>query len=102
MLKRLECSVCANGSSSWGSRVLGGTTVRNAHFRRDLSPVVLEIDGTDHNFNVNKKSFWTTKCGELIGVALRDWKTRNGLKPGDRAWLIVVEPFRRFRLERCP
>lgn len=99
MKDRLECSVWTNGSGSWGIRILGGTQVRDAHFRRDLSPVIVEIDGRDYKFNVDKKSFWTRTCGELIGVAVKDWKTRHGLRSGDHAWLRILVPYQRFRLE---
>jgi|SRR5712664_130456 len=97
--KRLECSVWTNGSSGWGLKILGGQSVRQAHFQRDISPVVVEIDGVGQQFNVNKHSFWTRPCGELIGKSIRDWKQRHGLKSSDHVWLRVLEPYQRFRLE---
>lgn len=96
---RLECSVWTNGKNGWGVRILGGKKVREVNFRRKISPVVVEIDGVEQRFNVNKKSFWTTTCGELIGKAIRDWKDRHSLKPGDHVWLRIIDPYSRFRLE---
>ena len=98
-MKQLECSVWTNGSGSWGIRILGGPQVRAAHFRRDLSPVIVEIDGRDYEFNVDKKSFWTKTCGELICVPVRAWKTRHGLRSGDHVRLRILEQYHRFRLE---
>ena len=97
--KRIECSIWSNGSYGWGLRVLGGSAVREAHFWRTASPIILEIDGTEQPFNVDKKTFWTRACGELIGKAIREWKDRHGLKSGDRVWLKTLEPCRRFRVE---
>jgi hypothetical protein len=98
-MDKLECSVWTNGRNGWGIRILGGTRVRREHFRQDLSPVVVEIHGLNHPFNIGKKRFWTRVCGELIGKPLREWKTRHGLKSGDHVWLKVLEPYRHFRLE---
>jgi hypothetical protein len=97
--ERLECSVWTNGKSGWGIRVLGGPELRLAHFRRNVSPVVVEVDGFEQQFNVNKKSFWTKTCGELIGKPLAEWKNAHSLKSGDHVWLTIVEPFHKFRLE---
>jgi hypothetical protein len=96
---QLECSVWTNGNGSWGIQILGGTQIRAAHFRRKLSPVIVEIDGEEHKFNIDKKSFWTKTCGELIGVPVRVWKTRHALRSGDHVWLRILEPNHRFRLE---
>ena len=96
---RLSCSVWTNGSTGWGLKVLGGPEVRREYFRREVSPVLVEVDGTEHPFNVDKGSFWTESCGELIGKPLREWKDRHQLRSKERALLIVVEPFRRFKLQ---
>jgi len=98
-IDKLECSVWNNGANGWGIRVLGGVMVRQAHFRRDVGPIVVEVDGVEHHFNIDKNSFWTRSFGELIGRPLREWKGRHGLKSGDRVYLCIVEPYRRFCLE---
>lgn len=95
---RIECSVWTNGSNGWGVRVLGGNNVREKYFQKTISPVIVEVDGVDREFNINKKSFWTNACGELIGKAIRGWKDRHKLESGERVWLEVLEPYRRFRL----
>jgi hypothetical protein len=95
---RLECSVWSNGGTGWGVKILGGTSVREAHFDRKLSPVVVEIDGIDVPVNIDKKSFWTRTCGELLRKPFEDYFKRNGLNTGDRVWLEIIQPKRRFRL----
>lgn len=98
-METIECSVWNNGGNGWGLKILGGPEVGRKHFRRDVSPILVEVDGTTQEMNVDKKSFWTKSCGELIQNSLRNWKERHQLKSGDRASLHVIEPFRRFRLE---
>jgi hypothetical protein len=97
-MERIECSVWNNGASGWGIKVLGGPAIRQRYFRRDLSPVLVEVDGSLQQMNVNKKSFWTQSCGELIHKSLREWKDRHQLETGDRVSLDVIESFRRFKL----
>jgi hypothetical protein len=96
-MDRIECSVWNNGGNGWGLRVLGGPQVRRLHFRRKQSPIHVELGGTLFPFNINKKSFWTPNCGELIKVPLRNWIVRNGLRSGDRVWLEILEPHQTFR-----
>ena len=81
----------------WGLKILGGPRIRKAHFRRDLSPILVEVDGSIAACNVDKDSFWTHSCGELINVQVKSWIRRKGLMTGDRVWLDVLEPFRKFR-----
>lgn len=99
MVERIECSVWNNGGRGWGLRVLGGVDVCKRHFRPAQSPIYVELGGHLFPFNVAKKSFWTG-CGELIGVALRDWIAKNGLSTGDRVMLEVIKPYRTFRVVR--
>lgn len=96
-MERIECSVWNNGSTGWGLKVLGGAAVRKLYFRRDLSPIHISLDGTLVPINIDKKSFWTSGCGELIKVPLRNWIVRNGLKSGDRVWLEILKPYRVFK-----
>jgi hypothetical protein len=97
-VRRLECSIWHNGQTGWGIKVLGGISVRLANFDRSQSPVIVEIDGVDVPVNVDKKSFWTSTCGELIRKPFGDFTKKHGLAVSDRVWLEVVEPKRRFRL----
>jgi hypothetical protein len=48
--------------------------------------------------NIDKKSFWTPTCGELIHKSIRELVRKRNLKTGDRVSLHVVEPFHRYRL----
>jgi hypothetical protein len=99
MAARIECSVWTNGRDSWGVRILGGLSVRQKHFHPQKSPVLVLIDGIEYPFNVAKHSFWTS-CGELIGKPLATWKRRHGLRSGTRVWLEVLQPQRRFLLNK--
>jgi hypothetical protein len=96
-MPNIECSVWNNGREAWGLKVLGGIETRKRYFRREESPVSLELDGQPCLFNIDKKSFWTGTCVELIGVKLRDWIVKNGLKSGDRVILHVLEPYKVFK-----
>ncbi len=78
--------------------MLGGLAVRQQNFRRNISPLTVQVDGVAVYFNVDKNGFWG-KCGHLIEVAIRHWKDRYCLTSGDHVWLRVSEPFRRFKLE---
>ena len=96
---KLECSIWTNGETGWGLKVLGGLRTRLAHFDRKTSPVVVEIDGIDVSVNIDKNSFWTPRCGELIRKPIGQFAKRHRLKTGDRVWLEVIDPKRPFRLE---
>ncbi len=98
-MEKLECTVWTNGTRGWEIKVLGGPKVRATHFRRDISPVIVEVDGLAQTFNIGKDSFWTKSCGELIGKPLQLWKERHNLRSGGRVHLVVLETFNRFRLE---
>jgi hypothetical protein len=96
---KIECSVWNNGGEGWGLNILGGPSVRDAHFDRAKSPVFVELNGVAHPFNVSKESFWKDKgaCRHIIQKAVRSWVNANDLHKGDRVWLEVVEPYRKFR-----
>jgi len=98
-LERLECSLWTNGSTGWGIKILGGADLRRKFFERKLGPIVVEIDGVDVPVNIDKNSFWNSTCGELINKSFRTFKERHNLTSGERLWLTVVEPLRRFRLD---
>jgi hypothetical protein len=98
---KIECSVWNNGGKGWGLKVLGGLDVRERHFRRTHSPILIDLDGTHFPFNIDKESFWTPPCGELIGVALRNWIAKNGLNSGNRVWLEIVTPYKIFKAVRA-
>lgn len=100
-MDKIECSVWNNGGRGRGLKVLGGPHVRRRHFRRSHSPILIELDGTQFPFNIDKKSFWTPSCGELIGVALRDWIAKHGLTSGDRVWLEVAVPDTAFKATKA-
>jgi hypothetical protein len=93
----IKCSVWNNGDNGWGLKILGGKLVREQHFRRGFSPIQVALDGQIFVFNINKNSFWTKSCGEIIGTPFRDWFLKHGLKPGERVWLAILEPCRVFK-----
>lgn len=92
----------SNRDAGCGLRVLGGIQTRMKFFNRAISPVWIELDGIAYPFNVDKKSFWTARCGELIGVPIRRFRDNHGLKTADRVWLAVLTPFQRFRADLRP
>jgi len=96
-MNKIECSVWNNGASGWGLKILGGLGMRKRHFQRTNSPILVELDGTLFPFNIDKKSFWTPRCGELIGIQLGEWIIKHGLKSGDRVWLEILKPFQTFK-----
>jgi len=95
-MTEIRCSVWNNGGSGWGLRILGGPSVRDTHFDRKERVVMVDLDGEEFPFNIDKGSFWR-KCPELIGWPLKNWFAAKGLRSGDRLWLRVVESKRRFR-----
>jgi hypothetical protein len=97
-MDRIECSVWNNGGSAWGLRVLGGPSTRGRYFNESHKDVQVELGDCVFRFSTGRPSFWR-KCPELIGKPLREWFAALDLKPGDRVWLEVVEPFRRFRVQ---
>jgi len=94
-MRRLECSVWTNGGRG---EVLGGTKVRQANFDRQRRTVTLVLDGVEVGANIAKPSFWTATCGELIQKEIGVWVRLWGLRPGERVWLLVVEPGVKFEL----
>ena len=87
---RLKCSVLNDGRGS-GLKVLGGFSLRHAHFDRLCSPIIVNIDGIDVEVNIDKKGFWNHKCGELIRRPFFDYFERHGLRKDDKLWLEVVQ-----------
>lgn len=100
-MEKIECSVWNNGGRGWGLKVLGGPDVRRRYFRRSQSPILIELDGIQFPFNIDKKSFWTPSCGELIGVPLRDWIAQQRLTSGDRVLLEIVVPHKTFKARKA-
>jgi hypothetical protein len=81
---RLECSVWNNGRGAFGVKVLGGLSIRQAHFDRLCSPIIVNIDGIDVEVNIDKKTFWNQESGELIRRPFLDYFERHGLRKGDQ------------------
>ncbi|MGD0521494.1 MAG: hypothetical protein ABSA48_09595 [Terracidiphilus sp.] len=94
---RIKCSVWSNGAEGFGLNVLGGIVVRKQNFDRGESPILVELNGEYVRINIDKDGFWAG-CGHLIKKSLKPWFQERGLKTGDRVWLEIVEPKKRFRL----
>ena len=56
---------------------------RDQFFRREWGEVLLELSGEAQPIacNIDKDSFWTPSCRELINVGLGRWLRKNGLAP---------------------
>lgn len=93
----IECEVWNGDKDGWGLKVLGDVEFRRLHFQRSNSPVLVELRGVAHPFNIDKKGFWNRDYGELAGMKLREWIAKTGLKAGDQVWLEVLEPLQKFR-----
>ena len=80
-----------------GLRILDGTKVRLKYFRRSAGRVFLDLDGRLHPFNIDKESFWSKTCGELIGRELRSWLMTHDLRSGQHLEMEVVQDGKIFR-----
>jgi hypothetical protein len=88
-----------NGAEGWGIQI-PELTVRRKYFDRRMNrgKIMVEVDGLEHEMNIDKESFWTATCGELIHKSIKEFVKRHGLKTGDRVHLDVLKPFHRYRL----
>ncbi len=100
-----------NGSptiSGAGYGVKIAATDRDRHFRRDWKAVVLYLEGETQpvSINVEKKSFWSTSCRELISAEIGRWLIKNDLAPWPKGYPpeLELEPFEKpgqFRLKKA-
>jgi hypothetical protein len=93
----LHASAWNNGGVGWGLKILGGLDTRFKHFDRSLGVVFLDLDGKLCPFNIDKNTFWTKTCGELIGKELRSWILKHSLDSGQRIPMEIVEAKKIFR-----
>ncbi len=56
---------------------------RDRYFRKDWKNVFLELEGEEEGVvvNVDKPSFWSTTCRELISKEIGIWLIKNGKAP---------------------
>ena|ERR1700694_6055020 len=81
---------------------------RKQHFRREWDTVIIELpDGKSYipvEVNVDKASFWSETCGEVIDQQIGQWMKRTcGLPwPARKPWRFEAEKTgeRRFRIIR--
>lgn len=59
---------------------------RNKYFKREWGAIILTLDGEEQPFNVNldKDSFWTGNCRELIHRNIKKWFLKNNITPWER------------------
>ena len=59
---------------------------RDIYFNKDWENVYLELEGAEGEVavNINKKSFWTPKCRELISKDVGIWLIKNKKAPWPR------------------
>jgi hypothetical protein len=72
-------STWKNGSGSFGVKI--SMVDRGKYFSKDWSSVnlTLEDSGKLVSVNIDKHSFWTPTCGELINFEIKAWLKKNGL-----------------------
>ena len=80
---------------------------RIKHFQRTWKSVIIILPAEDENIeiaaNVDKKSFWSPPCGELISKKIGNWLIKRGFSrwpQGQPPKLkISVDGDRRFKIE---
>ena len=72
-------STWKSGSGSFGIKI--ALDDRERFFDKDWSSVTLTLEGSEQpiKVNVDKDSFWTPTCGELISKEIKAWFKENGL-----------------------
>ena len=95
----------SNSRGSYGIKVT--MQDRQQFFKKDWKTVVLEFEGSDvqAKVNIDKPSFWSPKCGELINREIKLWLQDNRLDswPKDNPHELSLELLssRRFLLRRA-
>jgi hypothetical protein len=80
--------------------------VRQRYFRREWKTVTVELPQPGGYFpvevSVDKLSFWTPNCGELIHKDIGQWIQKDGAWPPWKPWKYEVEAVgdRHFRVIR--
>lgn len=59
---------------------------RERYFRRDWKTIFIgfENGGDEAEINIDKSSFWSKTCGELISKKIGKWLIMNRLAPWDK------------------
>ena len=74
----MDVRAWSNGKQTFGIRV--GAANRRAHFLREWTEIVVEIDGEQQQFQLTQ-GFWD-RCPEFRdsgGAAIREWLSKQGL-----------------------
>ena len=93
----------SNGSGSFGLKI--GVGDRDKFFKREWKTVFLQFAGaqTEIEVNIDKPSFWSPTCRELIHHEIGRWFEMNGFVPWSRHKppKLILEPIsaRHFRLQ---
>lgn len=71
----------SNGSGSFGLKV--NAQDRDKWFKREWKKVLVQLDGVPQGIivNIDKPSFWTPTCRELIHHEIGEWLQSNHLAP---------------------
>ncbi len=87
-------STWKNGSGSFGVKI--SSDDREKYFRKDWLSVNLTLEGSIGVIviNVDKKSFWTPTCGELISYEIKAWLKLNDLDtwPDKQPYRLELKP----------
>jgi hypothetical protein len=70
----------SRNGSGYGFKV--STTDRDLHFKPDWDVIVLELEGEEpFEVNINKETFWSEACRELISPEIGTWLRQHGMAP---------------------
>ncbi len=72
-------STWSNGRGSYGVKI--AMKDRLAFFKKDWQSIALTLEGFQQTISVNidKESFWTVTCGELISKDIGLWLKANNI-----------------------
>lgn len=98
----------SRNGAGYGFRV--AVTDRDLHFKPEWDQIVLELEGEEpFEVNINKETFWSDACRELISPEIGRWLRQQGLAPGQERilpglklihWKITASVFQNLRNNR--
>ena len=70
----------SRNGSGYGFKV--SVTDRDLHFKPEWDLIVLELEGEEpFEVHINKETFWSDACRELISPEIGTWLRQHGMAP---------------------